>query len=371
MCQGIFLHFNSDNNVDASGEVKKVRMQIKAMQEYGFKVKEVCIDKSKYIDKLTRRIPLYPSCGFQILKKLIEEGISCCSFIYIRKYIVDSGFLFILKKIKKINPNIKILFEIPSYPYDSEWDRLIDRPMLWKEKYNRRKLCHYIDRIVTLSDDENIWNIPTLIIGNGIDIMKNQNTPMEKEESNTIILVGVALVAKWHGYDRVIKGLEEYYSQKVDKNVSFWIVGDGPELNALNNMVQTLGLENKVIFKGKKYGKELEEIYNQADIGVGCLGLYRKGVYKGASLKVREYCARGLPFIKGDYDKVFDDSSFEYMLTFSNDDTPIDINKVVEFYSNIKNKDDFKNKILSFAEDNLSWKKQMDSVLNYLKESIV
>ena len=149
MKKGIFLHFNSDPNMEASGEVKKVKMQIDALMKWGIIVDEICVDKSSTADKVIRRLPLFPANGIGLYKILKTKQIENCDFIYIRKYIIDIWFLHLLKKIKKINTKIKIIYEIPTYPYDLEWSRLFDKPLLWKERISRTRLLKYVDRIVT------------------------------------------------------------------------------------------------------------------------------------------------------------------------------------------------------------------------------
>ena len=367
MQKGIFLHFNSDKNMDASGEIKKVKMQIKALKKLGLESKEFCIDKSGFVNKFTRRIPLYPASGIRLIKKIGVINIQNSTFIYIRKYIIDFWFLQNLKEIKRINPDIKILLEIPTYPYDMEWNRLLDKTMLWKEKHNREKMEAYVDRIITLTKDSSIFGIPTIKISNGIDTDDYTVVKKIKDGSATLILIGVALVSKWHGYDRIIRGLKEYYQCHVNMKVIFWIVGDGPVLQELQSLVQSYNLEEYVLFKGKATGRELENLYNKADIAVGSLGFYRIGLEQGSSLKLREYCAKGIPFIKANFDEQFDQENFKYMLTFPNDDSLIDINKIIEFYEIINNDLNVQQRMHIFAEEHLTWEQQMRAIKEYLE----
>lgn len=365
--KGIFLHYNSDSVIETSGEVKKVKMQIEALRLHGIDVKEICIDKSKRKDCFTRRIPFYPSSGRNLFKSLLKEDIVNCDFIYIRKYIIDLHFLHVLKKIKEEAINIKILLEVPTYPYDLEWNRLIDKPILWKERHSRNRLHKYINTIITLSNDDYIWSIKTIKISNGIDLAKIKPKIKKAQESDRIILIGVALVTKTHGYDRLIKGLSNYYESKPEREVEFWLVGTGPEWNNLKDLVSNNKLEEYVKFKGKKYGRELDDLYDKADIAIGCLGFYRVGIEYGSSLKLREYCAKGIPFIKADKDRSFDDMNFEYMLEFANDDSDIDISKIVDFYDELQNEKYVGDNMRKYAETNLTWTKEMKSIVDYIK----
>ena len=174
-------------------------------------------------------------------------------------------------------------------------------------------------------------------------------------------MLGVALLANWHGYDRVINGMGEYYKNtSVPVNVFFHIVGDGPEYSNLRSLVKQRNLDNYVLFEGKQHGEKLDNLFNICTIGVGSLGIHRKGLNSARSLKNREYCARGIPFIKAGGDDLFD--SYEYCLSFSNNDEPIDISKVVSWAEKI----DFKkatNDMHDYAIHNFDWCKYINEIL--------
>lgn len=365
---GLFIHHNSDPEKEASGEVKKVRMQISAMIEEGIAVKELCIDHSSSLYKFLRRIPFYPSNGIVLNQYMKKSEIKNCDFIYIRKYMIDWGLLRLLKSIKNIKPQIKIIFEIPTYPYDLEWNRFIDKTMLWKEKTCRGFLYKYVDRIVTFSDDREIWNIKTIPISNGIDIKQLPKKQMQSPKSeNQINLVAVALLAPWHGYDRLLRGLFEYYKSSPTITVNLDIVGTGPEYKNLQQIVKNYGLFDVVKFHGKLHGKDLSNLYNTSDIAIGSLGMHRIGLHKAHTLKVREYCARGIPFIKSYYDNIFDNNHFKYMLNVSADESSIDINKIVTFYTQLRMDQGVIDEMYNFALNYLTWNKQLKPILEYIK----
>lgn len=364
---GIFIHHNSDPEKEASGEIKKVRMQISAMVEEGLKVKEFCIDHSSPVYKIIRRIPFYPSNGLKFNHSIKRLQLSNFDFIYIRKYMIDWGLIRLLKAIKRTNPKIKIVFEIPTYPYDLEWNRLVDQTMLWKEKICRRFLHKYVDRIVTFSDDKEIWGIETIPISNGIDIkcLPKKRILSNKKEVQ-INLLAVALLAPWHGYDRLINGLFEYYKNPQEVIVYLNIVGTGPEYKNLQQLVKNYGLNNVVKFYGKLHGEDLSHLYNVNDLAIGSLGMHRIGLHKAHTLKVREYCAIGIPFIKSYYDNIFDNNHFKYMLNVSEDESYIDIKNIITFYNRLgmdKRKID---EMHNFALNYLTWNKQLRPVIEYI-----
>lgn len=60
------------------------------------------------------------------------------------------------------------MYEIPTYPYDMEHKGISSIFVLFIDKIYRKKLHKYVDRIVTLTDDEKIFNCKTLKITNWI-----------------------------------------------------------------------------------------------------------------------------------------------------------------------------------------------------------
>lgn len=82
---------------------------------------------------------------------------------------MDGDLIFALKKIRKIAPSIKIFWEIPTYPYDHEGKDLKMLPLKIKDKLWKKYLFKYVDRIVTHSDDDYIFDIKTIKASNAID----------------------------------------------------------------------------------------------------------------------------------------------------------------------------------------------------------
>ena len=118
-------------------------------------------------------------------------------------------------------------------------------------------------------------------------------------------------------------------------------------------------MSNYIIFHGRRSGKELDTIFNKADIAVGSLACHRISIKNVKSLKNREYCARGLPFFYSESDVDFEDKDFIFKVP--GNDTPIDIEEIVKFVD--KHKFDPMT-IRNYAIENLTWDKQFEKVLN-------
>lgn len=66
---------------------------------------------------------------------------------------------------------MRIALEIPTYPYDAEFAQspAVRKLKLRIDRMFRCRMARYVDRIVTFSDDTEIFGRPTIRISNGID----------------------------------------------------------------------------------------------------------------------------------------------------------------------------------------------------------
>ncbi|WP_278575378.1 glycosyltransferase [Fusobacterium ulcerans] len=364
--KGIYLNFVPKYEI---GVYKKINYQIKSFNKLGVNIKKCKIIEGKfYIDdifinnyhtgtnfkeKLLRKIDLYFSLK-KLQKTKLYENID---FIYIRYFYSSPWFISYLKFLKKIN--LKVILEIPTYPYDGEVkDNFFAR---WDKKY-REELHKYVDKVVTYSNDKEIWRIPCINISNGIDLdeIKLRN---KKEIKKKIVFTSVSNCSIWHGIDRFINSILEYIKNNGKEKIIFNIVGEGNETSKLKWIVkENKILENIVIFYGRQSGKELDEFYNITDIGIGSLGIHRISLETVQPLKNREYCAKGLPFIISFNDPDFINKEFVYKV--SNNEGLFDIEKIIEWYKNLK----ITSEEIKEYSKNFSWDIQMKKVVDYLKE---
>ena len=147
----------------------------------------------------------------------------------------------------------------------------------------------------------------------------------------------------------------------------FHVVGDGAERPFLEERVKELHLEKSVIFHGVKTGKELDELFDKCHIAAGSLGLHRIGVSEGSILKVREYCARGIPFIYGAMDSDFNEK-FPYILRVPADESPIDLNAVFSFADRAFSDTEHSVKMREYAKENLDWSIKMKRLVEFMNE---
>ncbi|KYG35615.1 glycosyltransferase [Priestia endophytica] len=349
------------------GVSKKIKSHITSLNKKGLATELYSFQPSRNIvRKVMRQLPY----NLFISSYKYYERLNSVDFIYIRKMAFDYSFLRLLKNIKKRNPECKIILEIPTYPYDNEISKLIHVPGIIKDRYNRKKLFKFVDRIVTFSDDEEIFGIKTLRLSNGVDTeLIKQRIPLVRKENN-INLIAVAMHSFWHGYDRFLEGMGRYYEKGGKRNIFLHIVGEGDGVfNKYREIINKYSLQDRVIFHGKRHGEELDQIYNKCNMALDSMGRHRSGVYYNSSLKGKEYAAKGLPVVSGVRTELDDVLDFEYYLRVPADETPINIEEIIKFYDEIYQLEEKEviGEIRRYAEEHFDMDICFDPVVDYLK----
>lgn len=359
------------NELKASNGIsKKIEYQKSALEKNGCKVHLMYIKREGnqillYINE--KLIASYCYNVFWLLKMLSFQCIlsyikeNRIGYIYVR-YIQFASFS-INRLFKKFRcRNIKILLEIPTYPYDSEFKGFKMGLLLIWEKMWRKVLAKYLDYIVTYTQLDTIWGKPTIKIKNGVDFSKIKVREKNSPITNNVELIAVAGISFWHGFDRIIEGLYLYYQNRKDTiNVHLNIVGKGDinVYNSLVNLVDKYKLTKHVDFCGNQFGEALDVLFETADIAIGCLGCHRKNVKEVSSLKNVEYAARGIPFIYSEINRDFD--NMVYIKKEPADDSPINIEELINWRKelSIQPRD-----ICNTVKNILSWEEQMRIVQN-------
>lgn len=372
--KGIYIYYNEIDEKRISGIDKKVLSQIRLFENNGLDCELVVFPYIHTVkNKILDRIPFTNVAP----RWIFDDRFKKIDYIYFRRpFYMGYGFRNFLRKVKKENPTIKIIMEIPTYPYDHEiMAGILNYPLHVKDVYNRERLKGLVDRVPIIGETDNLpalWGIKTIPFVNGIEI-KTIQPKKDAHIENEIHLLSVSTIEFWHGYDRMIKGLEKYYKKNVaHRKIIFHIVGTGNDEEQYRQIVKESNLEKCVIFEGELHGDKLDIIYDQSDIAIECLGMYRKNMSISSSLKSREYLAKGLPIVAGCKNDIINEKNpFKYYLEVPNNDSEIDIEKIIEFYDQIysrRSREQVISEIREFAENNIDLKVTMKKIINYIKE---
>jgi len=286
--------------------------------------------------------------------------------IYIRSFNnADPFIIHFLKRLKQHGVNV--VMEVPTYPYDFEYKGypFVEKMELRIDHIFRRRQARQLFRIVTFSDAENIFGIKTIKISNGIDFKSIHIKDKMRKVPSPFNLIGVAEVHYWHGFDRIISGIGEYYKQNTGREVYFHIVGGigASEQSLFDDIISRYNIKKYIIFHGQLFGEELDEMFDNADFAVASLGRHRTGIDNIKTLKNREYAARGIPFVYSETDSDFDDKN--YIMKAPADDSPIHIKGILDFYDSHS----FDPSEIRESVKHLDWKIQMGKVIDYIKKN--
>ena len=148
------------------------------------------------------------------------------------------------------------------------------------------------------------------------------------------------------------------------------MVGEGEELELYKSLVKKHHLEEYVRFYGKRIGKDLDAVYNKADIAMGTFAFYKAGITISSALKVKEYMAKGFPVVSGCYEDSFGKEDIDFYLGFANDDSTVDMAKVVRFYENLLvkygSREALRDRIRSYAKEKVDMSVVMKPVIDYI-----
>ena len=365
---------------DASGITKKIHYQVKGLRENGHEVHLCYYDfdqrghRCRFIDSQVIR-----DYGTGKLAALRQRFDYDCIYDYCQL----NGIQFVYARCNQnANPilvrffkrlchiGIKAVMEIPTYPYDQEfakfsWDIKLKLKI---DRLFRNQLSKQLAAIVTFSDEERIFGQRTIRISNGVDFDSIPLHQYQAPVDGSIHLIGVAEVHIWHGYDRLIAGLGEYYQNTPNPRPVFFHIVGGVHPNerykandfhpGMQAIIDKYGIQDKIIFHGQLFGEALDKVFNQSCFAIGSLARHRSGITIIKTLKNREYATRGIPFVYSEQDSDFDYQP--YVIKAQPDESPINIQQIIDFIDHPH----FQPEEIRKTVENLSWKIQMQKVID-------
>lgn len=248
---------------------------------------------------------------FLQLPVIIKELLKGPKLVYIRFFplaIIPCLWISLIKKIF-YKTTIKVIGEVNGWIPD-EWK--VNGVPLWRiifVKYLLKCSTHLVDNLLAVTTGtKNIFIRETgidpnkiFVVGNGTDIELFK--PLNKKKakgaiglnSNLLVVGFIGYLAKWQGIEKFINCIPIVLKQ--NPNVSFLIVGDGPELQRLKKKTKQLNIADNVIFTGEISYKQVPIYINSFNVGVAPFIINRNQKIGLSPLKVRDYAACGVPII--------------------------------------------------------------------------
>lgn len=354
----------------ADGVGIKIHSQIKGMKQLNYDVycvsyglNGVCVfhDQEKKVlaeGKIPDRL-MYMRALLQYIK---ENSFEVC---YIRYPHIDWYLKQAIKKLKRAGS--KIFIEIPTYPVhvpNLRQDGIVQIVIYGLDKFFTRDLKRYVRRVLYIGNPtENIWECSSLHIANGCDVEQYLMKEKKQHDPDRLTMIAVAGMFTHHGFERLLQGMADYY-RKGERPVSIklYMVGEGPEKAFYQQLCEVGDLGDHVIFCGAISGSELDVLFDEADIAVTSLGLYKEKLYCASTLKLKEYLSRGIPFILACEEEGLD-SSLPYVLKVDNNESVLDMERVIGFYQSV-GQQDFREQMRRYAASNYSWRAIYQKALN-------
>ncbi|MCU4674745.1 hypothetical protein N7931_03770 [Catenovulum sp. 2E275] len=361
----LFLYNVNQYSVGLAGIFKKLLGQMVGVSSQGVDVYAVYMSKSRQVlakwqnEQLIEQTA-WPDIQVATQKKqfwenatqLVNQGGFDCLYARYDFMLDNSSILDFYQQVKP-NCGLKVL-EFPTFPYE---DELQGRVGIDTDRAHREQLNDCVDLVFSTSRQPPLQQVKNIFFANKISdqLIKHASQSIRPllHTDQSIRLLTIANNCHWHGFDRLLYGLAEYYAHNPSRPVYYDLVGEGPELAQLRSLIKSLNLTQYVNVVGFKQGVELNEFMDSSSVGIASLGLYRIDLFESSVLKVREYLANGLPIVYACEDP--DLTQFPHKLVCPNSNAAIEIQRVVDFVEQLNQNTNIRDEIRQYAQANLTW----------------
>jgi len=295
--------------------------------------------------------------------------------IYIRYPLVGPYFISYLQNVYHSN---KIIIEYQAIVKKELMTSISANKILKyiSEVYYCRKIKEYISGIVTVTKEIEEYQkkivggkLKSIVIGNGIDTNKVPLRHKWNREKN-ISLLFVGNISPWHGLDKLIMGLSQVNFIYKEYPIKLEIIGEGNSYSKIKELTRSLKREKYVKFHGFLKDDNKYETMSNCDVAIGSLASERRGLKESSNIKLREYCAFGIPFIKSDFDADFDYNKQTKLFVFTvRGDISFDwLCKILDFSLNVKNNKNISLIMREYAKKYLDWQIKMNKLVKFFKK---
>lgn len=332
----------------------------------GNTAKDSCIRVSdaKHPSGPLRKLQHYDQL-FRAARRQVARG--DYDIVYVRSSPPTAAYLLLLKAARW--HGAQVVVEIPTYPSVGEisGNTWLRRQALRASEFGKRLEAKWVDLYAVIGENVNgtLRGRPARNIDNGVNVPAiAERTPASKmpELRTEVNVIALASMCKWHGYDRVIRGMAEIRKSERPRIHLVGPDGDG-SLHRWKILAEELDVAESVFFHGRLDGEKLRELIDHCHGAIGSLALHRIRVTSASTLKVREYMARGIPFIYATEDPTLTAGAIG-ALQVSADENPISIGEIVNFFAEKALDQDLPEKMRQYAVQNLSWASTFDGLLD-------
>lgn len=334
----IFLWANYAIEDKALGVTKKIAAQISTFRRMGHSVyysayygNGIAIFDNKDQIVAQTNLPIKSKKLYRYLRMFMLADFS-------RKYLENKKFdlafvrwiglggdvVKLLKTMRKTCGNT--VMDAHGYFKEQKGTDAIGKYLAYTSVHNVPKVKGLIDLVLTETDEKEMFAAKAMKYDNGVDTAGTRPHHYTGAP-NELNMISVASERLYHGYDRIIRSIAAYSGK--DFPVKLHLVGVMSD--ATKQLAKDLGVEDRVLFYGKKSGVELDDIYDKCNLGAGPVGQHRIGGKQGTGLKTKEYFAKGIPYIYAG-NELFVPEDYPYTMKVPSDESVIDFDAVIRFY---------------------------------------
>jgi glycosyltransferase involved in cell wall biosynthesis len=266
-------------------------------------------------------------------------------------------------------------FKLITEHHTKEIDEALTQKLIGKmflDLLSAKANFYNIDGVIGVTNEIKIYQIRrgftnsanSIAISNGIDVNSISFTSFQPFNEKALKMVFVAsCLSKWHGIDRLIKSANEYRgSIELHLNIVGRISRD--------ELVKSQPENIQIKLHGLLYGDDLDNLMGEMNLAIGSLAVHRNNLREACVLKVREYTARGLPFIYA-YDDIDLTNNLHFCKKLPANDQPIDMNMLVNFSRELSNnyiRDELSSIMRDYALNNMDWKSKMKAYRDFAEK---
>jgi len=284
--------------------------------------------------------------------------------LYLRFMPTFAGALRAMRMLKEQGG--KLVMEHPTYPREKERARFfLRKPVFLYTDMILRYIHPMVDLYALIGQkcDGVLDGRAAVNICNGVDV---DTLPLHAPNPHiqAVNLLALASMSGWQGYDRILRALASYRGETEVRLHMVGSEGDG-SLARWKVMAESFNLPDKVLVYGPLYGEDLDRVASACDVGICGLAWFRYGLSSVMTLKMREFMARGIPFVYAAEDPSIPEDG-RFSLRVSNDEAPVDMAEIVGFAKKAKESREVPELMREFARAHMSWEEELRRVLERL-----
>jgi len=297
---------------------------------------------------------------FKIIEKLIK--LDKYEFIVLRYPLVDGYFnKFLMKYSDKIitEHHTNEISELLSLP------RFIDKVRGINEILFSPKFLRKVRGIIAVTEEikevelKKAGEKPSIVIPNGINVENYRYTGFKKFDGRTLKIIFIASkFEKWQGIEDLLKKFQKYKGK-----VKFKLYLIGTLSKKQIEICKSITNDYIEIIISRLFERGLDKLFENMNIAVSTLALYKKHMKEACPLKSREYIARGIPFVYAYKDP---DLSGDEMFAKRIDPYNYSLNEIIEFSRFVSEYKDKVEEEIGEYRNKISLDKKISEMMNFI-----